>query len=142
MGKEKLTIWEVHPLRSGREAPVRAGAKTNLSNTYRPALGISPDGRWLARGTETCTVQVMETEGMRVVNEFTGHRNLINDLEWLGPGTLATASFDGTVRIWDVAADRELRLLETGGFFWGIFYSPAPGPPAGWASDDLCLSLS
>ena len=72
MDKEKLTIWQVDPLRSLRKASLQAGAPTNLIHTDRPALGISPDGRWLARGTETCAVQVIEMEDMRVVNEFTG----------------------------------------------------------------------
>ena len=127
MGKKKLTIWQVDPLRTVRAAPLRAGAKTDLSHSGRPALGISPDGRRLARGTETCTVQVIEMEGMRVVNEFMGHRNLINDLEWLGPDTLATASHDRTIRIWDVAADRQLRILEAEDNFYGISYSSALG---------------
>jgi GTPase SAR1 family protein len=117
------------------------GTETGVSQSYSRALGISPDGRWLAHSTDTCTVRVLGAQDLEIVHEFPGHRNIIRDLVWLGPDTLASASSDETIRIWSLSERRELRVLEAEKRVHGISYSPVLSCLAGW-TDEECFVWS
>jgi WD40 repeat protein len=108
-------------------------ALTDLRND----LAFSPDGRWLACTSDACTIQVLDTVRFEVARELANHGNLILDLEWIGPDTLASASSDGTVRIWQVGEGRQLRVLETAGRALGVSYAPAHDALIGWSADNF-----
>src|SRR5262245_27772062 len=45
--------------------------------------------------------------------EFKGHEDLVHTVAFSSDGkTMATASFDGTVKIWDYASGKELKVLK------------------------------
>jgi hypothetical protein len=54
------------------------------------------------------------------------------DLEWVATDILASASADGTVRIWQAAEGRELRVLEAESLVYGIAHAPAHDALIGW----------
>jgi WD40 repeat protein len=137
LDRTSLTIWTIEPLAVTRKVKVPAGARGNtpfVGPTF--TLNVSPDGRWLARGTETSTIQILESDTFKVVYEFLAHTNLICDLEWLGPDTLATASADETIRIWKVPEGQELRVLEAESPVFGISYSVALKCLIGWTNSE------
>ena len=125
LGETALKIYDADSLSLIREAELPEGNFTAFAD-YRNDLAISPNGQWLACTSLHCTVQILEAAALRVVHELAAHKNMITDLEWLGPDLLATASVDCTIRIWQVSAERERRLLEVDDDVFGITYSPDP----------------
>jgi len=79
------------------------------------AVKWDPSGAFLASCSDDCTAKVWEVDSDRTepLYDFTSHSQEIYTVKWspTGPGSanatsrriLATASFDGTVRLWDVA---------------------------------------
>jgi hypothetical protein len=78
---------------------------------------------------------VLDMEGMilahQIANEPGGR---IMDLEWLGPDTLAIASLDGAIRLWQASSNRVTRVLETEGSVLGLSYSPTRNCLIGWTN--------
>lgn len=68
------------------------------------SLAFSADGKFLATASQNAgkhEVTLYETAGWKVISTFSGHANLIYNLNFSGDGTrLATASLDGTARLW------------------------------------------
>ena len=68
-------------------------------------VAYSPDGRWLASGSNDTSVIIRELATGNVVHTLKGHRNTIYGLAWSPDGTqLASSSFDRTVCVWDLNA--------------------------------------
>jgi WD40 repeat protein len=79
------------------------------------AVKWDPSGLYLASCSDDCTAKVWEVESDRTepLYDFTSHRQEIYTVKWspTGPGSinptkrslLATASFDGTVRLWNTS---------------------------------------
>jgi GTPase SAR1 family protein len=139
--RTSLTIQSMDPLAVTRRIKLPVATRSNTPFVRVPvlAVNISPDGRWLAYGTATSTVQILESESFKVAHEFRTHENLICDLEWLDHDILATASADGTIRIWKVPENREFRVLELERPVFGISYSQALECLMGWTSNEYLI---
>ncbi len=57
---------------------------------------------FLASGGEDCCIYVWRADSREVVSCLTGHSGAVNAVAWnpKEPGMMASASDDGTVRIW------------------------------------------
>lgn len=81
----------------------------------------SPQGTLLASGSDDKTAKIWKLEQTKPVHTFSEHKKEIYTLKWspTGPQTrnpnknllLATASFDATVKLWDVEAGRCVSTL-------------------------------
>lgn len=72
---------------------------------YIGALSWSPDGRWIAAGGDD-EVRIWDADTGAVVRAFTGHERYLPRLDWSPDSTrVASASHDGTVRVWPVEYD-------------------------------------
>lgn len=97
-------------LEDGTEAPFFASG----SAIY--VLAISSDGRWLAAGDRERTTWVLDRESGAVRARMRGHRRRVSTLAFSPDSrTLATGSWDDTIRFWDLGvfeADPAVLLAE------------------------------
>lgn len=71
----------------------------------------SPDGRLFAAGGRDNTVHVYDSANASLEAKFEGHVDDVHAVCWLGVQELASASFDGTVRVWKLGTDQPLRTI-------------------------------
>jgi WD40 repeat protein/transcriptional regulator with XRE-family HTH domain len=69
------------------------------------AVAVSPDGRYIAAGSNSGHVRVWREEGRVAHLAMRGHSDRVGAIAFSPDGEmLATASWDGTVKLWDVAS--------------------------------------
>ncbi|HTU20630.1 MAG TPA: protein kinase [Gemmataceae bacterium] len=99
-----LELWDLQT-RQCWSKPLHPGARIRC-------LAFSSDGRWLVSGASDCSVKLCDLHGER---DFllSGHTDSVSAARFAPDGrTLATASFDRTLRIWDVATAQEVLQLD------------------------------
>jgi WD40 repeat protein len=110
MSDRTMRVWD---LQRREETVLVPPPLSNLK-----CLDFSPDGQCLAAGTwmndapDYCKVLVwrLDTGDLQVLS---GHRNGINDVRYAADGsTIASASTDGTVRLWSSATGDSLAVIQ------------------------------
>lgn len=104
-----------------------AGKSASFRDSQAPARGaaFSPDGRWLATASAAGIVALRRMPGLKVTwrLEHPGGATAVAFAP--GGGPLATSGYDGTIRLWDSATGRALRVLRGArGTIWSLDYSP------------------
>ena len=94
-------IWE-------RSIPGR-----NYLGDSRPCISSSPNGAMLALTNDPTTIAVIAANtGIPAIETTLPHEGLVNDSVWVDDETLAVASGDGLVYIWNVTRGRLVNALE------------------------------
>ena len=102
---------------------------TGLPPTALLGLAWSPDGRTIATGAGTGTIQLLDAKSQALRLTYSGHSGAIAALAWSPNGKqIASASYDTTVQIWDVATGQPLQTLQAsqnnGGPVLSVSWSP------------------
>jgi serine/threonine protein kinase/WD40 repeat protein len=95
-------------------------------------LAISPDGRTIAAGLGNGEIQspgkydvvIWDVPARKRRLVLTGHEHDVRSVAFAPNGTLATASFDGTVRRWNASTGELLNTLLHPGPLYCVTYSP------------------
>lgn len=79
------------------------------------AAAFAPSGRLVATADEVGEIRIWSTadEPASAWVTLRGHKDRVHSLRWVDDGLLVSAAEDGSVRVWDVDAGRELYA------FWG-----------------------
>jgi WD40 repeat protein len=93
---------------------------------------LSPDRRWIAAALEDASprieiIEVAEAAGpsrFRWVGPLAGHTDRIRRVAWVGNDRLVSASWDGSVRLWDRSLRREIASWQTGEYLRDLAVDP------------------
>mmetsp|Transcript_2383 Transcript_2383/g.6000 ORF Transcript_2383/g.6000 Transcript_2383/m.6000 type:complete len:559 (-) Transcript_2383:853-2529(-) len=112
------TDMQIHVCRVGDSAPLKTftGHKDEVN-----AIKWDPSGTWLASCSDDRTAKVWSVKSDACVHDLTEHEREIYTIRWSPTGAgsanpnlpllLATASFDTTVKLWDVDSGRAVHTL-------------------------------
>lgn len=75
-------------------------------------IRCSPNGRWIATGSQDRTVQIWDAATRKRLDVLTGHTQAITDLAFHPESSiLASASADQTIRLWKLSNEGKATLL-------------------------------
>jgi WD40 repeat protein len=122
-----VKLWDVSNLRSDRNSASGVELETfpGYSTHIKSGLVYSPTGMSVAAAMDNYAVAIFDVEGGRQPLFLRGHTGDVYDLAYSPNGQrLVSASLDGTTRVWDAVAGRE--LIQSIGFFSDDWISITP----------------
>lgn len=76
------------------------------------SLAFSPDAQMIACGLHSGVILLSDVRTNRQLARLGGHNRVVTALQFLDDGqTLVSAGFDGTVRFWNLAQQRQIRQI-------------------------------
>jgi WD40 repeat protein len=112
---QKVIVWDPRSGETRRILPT-------VGRTF--ATAYSPDGNLLLADDEN-VVNVWDARTYQLLRTLRGHRDVILDIEFTQDSrTVATGSYDGTIRMWDPVTGAERRVIQAGDIVNGVTFSP------------------
>ena len=72
-------------------------------------FSVSPDGRWIATGSNSKLVKLWDSATGQEVRSFTGHTGTVTSVNFHPNGQqIVSSSNDGTVKLWDLDSGQEI----------------------------------
>lgn len=114
-GWNELKLWNLETARLLETLPGQ-----------NPRVRLSPNGLILASGSHNRGITLRSFPDMKSLVTLHGHKESIYNIAFSPDSkTLATASWDGTVKLWHVATGEELLSFPAGGgVAWSVAFSP------------------
>ncbi|HEX9924605.1 MAG TPA: protein kinase [Anaerolineae bacterium] len=129
----EMLLWDLSTGELLRRYPVDGGVQT---------VAFHPNGGSVFVGTGTSTLIQLELQTGEILNTFTGHNEVILDVEVLANGRYAiSASVDKTLRLWELERGQVMRrFAEPGVLLFEVDLSP-DGRTALSGSNDGTVTL-
>ncbi|MEO0223796.1 MAG: hypothetical protein ABIL76_01725, partial [candidate division WOR-3 bacterium] len=84
-----------------------------VHSDYVVSVSFSPNGKYLASGSEDGTIKIWEVESWKLIKTLTGHSNSVLSVSFSPDGKfLASGSYDKTIKIWEVGTWKETKTLK------------------------------
>jgi WD40 repeat protein len=100
------------------------------------SIALSDDGRWVAAGLASHLIRVSDAKSGELVATLRGHSDRVVALAFSADRSLlASGSWDGTAKVWDIAAGRDLKTLGVRGSVSAVSLSDDGGWLAVGATD-------
>ena len=118
-GDKTLKLWDVATLTN---IDTLGGGGSAVS-----AAAFSPNGTTLAfgGGFSWVNIELWDVATLTNIDTFEGHRSNVLSIAYAPDGTLlASGSYDGTVRLWNVATGRNIAIFKAAGEVPSVAFSP------------------
>ena len=76
------------------------------------SLNFSPNGMLLVSGSEDCTAVIWSVANMANLHVLSSHKTSITATAFISDVTLATASADGQLLLWDTSTGKNSKVIE------------------------------
>jgi WD40 repeat protein/energy-coupling factor transporter ATP-binding protein EcfA2 len=119
--KGQVILWDMNRAKD----PINLHIK-NMKKIH--AVAYSNNGKMLAIGDELGSIKIWDLEKSVPIANPTGHRARINDLKFDPKDeVLASASFDGSVRLWDInhLNEQPIVLRDHNSWVWSLAFTPS-----------------
>jgi WD40 repeat protein len=105
-------------------------------------MALSPNGKIIATGSYN-DMRLWDVKTRKVIAKWTGHTWVVHALCWSANGErVASGSWDGTARVWDVKRGKNILTIKTG-HKWAnaVIYSPDSSKLATGGDDENAVKI-
>eukprot|EP01065_Artemidia_motanka_P005082 TRINITY_DN1241_c7_g1_i1.p1 TRINITY_DN1241_c7_g1~~TRINITY_DN1241_c7_g1_i1.p1 ORF type:complete len:980 (+),score=225.62 TRINITY_DN1241_c7_g1_i1:54-2993(+) len=120
-------------------ADIRVALSQPQGGDFRGVYALAARESLVAVGTTSPSIKVIDWRSARLASRLWGHKDLVRDLQWIetesgAAALLASASSDGSWRLWDERVDRPLATFQVHrSGVWCLDHHqpllPSPGSP-------------
>lgn len=90
-------------------------------------MALSPDGKWVAASTEDNSIRMWEAVSGKSLGVLKGHRGRVVSLSVSPQGRLASGSWDGAAKVWNLGAKEPMRTFSHAKEVAAVALSPGGG---------------
>ncbi|PSO23872.1 caspase family protein [Bradyrhizobium sp. MOS002] len=108
---------------------VPVSIKPNVEGASVRTIAVSPNGREIATAGDDGVIRLWDASSFRLTRVLRGHAGAIYALDyWTDSTLLASAGWDGKVKVWDLKGDDRSLTFDAGAKQFAVAFAPEPTP--------------